>query len=135
MNKVKNTRLIKNLIRDLSETPLPIEEKFSILNATNYDVEMYNPFTKTFMIIYPGTLATFERPKNFIYLNFDNRKIIRLYRSQIFKKTIRIVSDEEYNPQDRGKFFNRLSKKWVIKQGKNLDTIYFSNRGIFVEYF
>jgi hypothetical protein len=134
MQVVADSRVIKNLARDIKENKRPPEDSISFLNTTNDFVDLYDYETRSYYISYPGTIITIERPKKLIFFGlnqsndvgpFDEAKYdykIVLSRQQLKKKYILIRGPTEYKHKQMT-YMNALSEKWFAKQIRATDTI------------
>ena len=126
MTAIQNSRLWKNLWRDL-HNDFRQDESLSILNTSNYDIEVTDDETGVTKIVYPKSIFHTNRPKTSITINqhLDKQSYkATIPRSMIKKNMIsietpRILSHDIAEPT----YGDFLSLKWVNKVLKTSDRI------------
>lgn len=135
MQVVADSRVIKNLIRDLLENKQDPQESISFLNSTNDDIDLYDFTSKKYKIVYPGTIGKIERPKNELFIGLNDTTNVDdfsannyLHRIIVARKDLRrqfliIEGPTIYGENDNNTYTDELSRRWVNKQMKQTDRI------------
>jgi hypothetical protein len=134
MQVVADSRVIKNLIRDLLENKQDPQESISFLNTTNDDIDLYDFTSKKYKIVYPGTIGKIERPKDKLFIGLNNFTNVDdfspdnyLHKIIVARKDLRrqflIIEGPTLYGTNIKTYTDELSRRWVNKQMKKTDRI------------
>lgn len=135
MQAIQNSRLLKNLWRDINNEYKP-DESLSILNASGVDIEYTDDTTKVTKIIYPRTILHTNRPESSITIKVVDESTdeptytATIDRSQIKKQLIAIETPIKYNGSTDS-YAEFLLMNWYNKIIKKADTVYITPFSIY----